>query len=175
MAHSDTSITESQLPSAESVSWLVYGFDWHGNVVFQTVEQAIFDDAVHGALAEAKTWGEFRRLLPEGEWETIEEVLLEVADYDLEVDQKHLWELDETPFDEKSQIPDYRDGDHPRYAEQSIDEVIQEVLLEVHGVHETSIPFFLYDIDEAEAFVDALRLRGYRVEHTQFLRGLWFR
>jgi len=172
MAHSDTSITESQLPSAEAVSWLVYGFDWHGNVVFQTVEQAIFDDAVHGALAEAKTWGEFRRLLPEGEWETIEEVLLEVADYDLEVDQKHLWELDETPFDEKSQLPDYRDDDH---AEQSIDEVVQEVLQEVHGVHEPSIPFFLYDIDDAEAFADALRLLGYRVEHTQFLRGLWFR
>ena len=134
MAHSDTSITESQLPSAEPVAWLVYKFAANGGVVFDTVEQAIYDETVHGALAEAKTWDELRRFLPEGEWETIEELLLEAVDYDLE-DQKHLWELDETPFDE-NQIPGYCDGNYPHLGpHQFMDAVIQEVLLEVLGVN----------------------------------------
>ena len=172
MAHSDTSIPESELPSAEPVAWLVYKFAANGGVVFDTVEQAIYDETVQGALAEAKTWGELRRFLPKGEWEAIEERLLEAVDYDLE-DQKHLWELDETPFD-ASQIPGYCDGDYPRWAQQSMDEVIPEDLLKTYGVQETSIHnglFWLIPHDQAEALVDALRLRGYHVEHTPFLRG----
>ena len=174
MAHSDTSITESQLPSAEPVSWLVYGFDFPGGVVFQTVEQAIFDDTVHDALAEAKTWGEFRRFLPEGEWETIEESLLESWDYDEDDPDRLHWEVDNTPFD-ASAIPGYDDDAYPRWVQQSIDEVIQGVLLEVHGVQETSIPFRLGDPDQAAVVTYLLSPLGYHVEHTQFLRGWWSR
>ena len=173
MAHSDTSITESQLPSAEPVAWPVYKFAGNGGVVFDTVEQAIYDETVQGALAEAKTWGELRRCLPEGEWETIQERLLHTRDYDEDDPDREHWEVDKTPFD-ASAIPGYWDGAYPRWAQQSMDEVIPEDLLETYGVQKASVHnglFWLIPHDQAEALVDALRLRGYHVEHTPFLRG----
>ena len=51
--------------------WLVVKYAGNGGLVVQSVEDAIYQDAIQGAIEEAKTYGEFRRLLPEGEWENV--------------------------------------------------------------------------------------------------------
>ena len=50
------------------IAWLIYKLAENTGVVVQTVEEALYDEAVHSALVDAKTWGEFRQLLPRGEW-----------------------------------------------------------------------------------------------------------
>ena len=108
-----------------------------------------------------------------GEWETIENLLLETWDYDEDDPDRLHWEVDKTPFD-ASATPGYCDGDYPRWAQQSMDEVILEDPPGAYGAQEASVHiglFWLILHEQAEALADALRLRGYHVEHEQFLRG----
>jgi hypothetical protein len=142
-------------------------------VVFESVEQALYDEAVHGALAEAQTWGEFRRMLPAGEWESIEEALCEAETSDEDDPNRLQWERARTPFD-PSAIPGFNDGDYPRWAQQRIDDVLPADLLATFAEKQSSVhngAFWFIPNDRAEALAEALRARGYRVECTPFLRG----
>jgi hypothetical protein len=69
------SVLDTAFNTPSEQPWLVYKFAGNGGLVFQSVHDALYDEAVHGALEEARTWGEFRRLLPAGEWEAIAERL----------------------------------------------------------------------------------------------------
>jgi hypothetical protein len=159
--------------SPEPVGWLVYKFAANGGVVFDSAEQAVYDEAVQGALAEAQTWGEFRRMLPAGEWASIEEALREAETGDEDDPDPRPWERPSTPFD-PSAIPGFSDGDYPRWAQQSMDEVLPADLLAAFAEKQASVHqgwFWFIPHDRAEELVEALRARGYRVEHTPFLRG----
>ena len=183
MTHPHTSHTDTSQLSPEPVVWLVYSLAGNGGAVFDTVDHAIYADAVHGALQEAKTWGEFRRLLPEGEWETVEERLSEAfgdellqredeeENEDEPAPERH-WENDAAPFT-MSDVPGLDEGDYPAWRQADMEEVVPEDLLEAFGKIEASPngPFWLVPHENAAALADALRLRGYHVEEASFLRG----
>ena len=161
------------MSKVQESEWLVYKYAANGGLVFQRVADAVYDEALHGALSEAKTWGEFRRLLPEGEWETIQDLLIDWGGYDEDDPERERWELDETPFSPHS-IPGFSDGDYPTWAQQSLDEVLPEDLLLTFGTRASSVhngPFWLVPHDAAEPLVAAPRARGYQVEAATFLRG----
>ena len=159
------------LQSEEPGEWLVYHCVGNGGVVFDTVEGALYADAVHGALEEAKTWGEFRRLLPAGEWETVEEILSSQDD-DLDPECRRWWEEDASPFGMED-IPGLSDGYYPAWRQADMEEIVPEDLLRAFGKSECSPngEFWLVPHENAEGLAEALRLRGYHVEETSFLRG----
>jgi hypothetical protein len=161
------------LHTPEPVGWLVYKLAANGGVVFDSIEQALYAEAVNGALAEAQTWGEFRKMLPPGEWEDIEDALREAETGDEDDPDRLFWERARTPFD-PSVIPGFSDGDYPRWAQQHMDDVLPGDLLAEFAEQQSSIhngSFWFIPHDRAEALAEALRSRGYRVEHTPFLRG----
>jgi hypothetical protein len=157
----------------EPVGWLVYKLAANGGVVFDSVKHALVDEAVNGALAEAQTWGEFRKMLPAGEWDSIEDALREAHTFDEDDSDPPFWERPSTPFD-PAFIPGFSDGDYPRWAQQRMDDVLPGDLLEEFAEQRSSIhngSFWFIPHDRADALAEALRSRGYRVEHTPFLRG----
>ena len=150
--------------------WLVYHEVGNGGLVFDTVENALYAEALSGALEEAKTWGEFRRMLPAGEWETVEALLQSRSAHD--DDEGAPWDEDAAPFT-SSDIPGLDDGYYPEWRQADMEEVVPEDLLETFGKRECSPNgmFWLVPHEHAEALAEALRQRGYHVEEASFLRG----
>jgi hypothetical protein len=170
---SSSDAPDSSSHAPEPVGWLVFKFAANGGVVVDSVERALRDEAVHGALSEAQTWGDFRRMLPLGEWTHIEDLLREGHTSDEDDSDPPFWERPNSPFD-PSVIPGFSDGDYPRWAQQCMDDVLPGDLLEEFAEQRSSIhngSFWFIPHDRADALAEALRSRGYRVEHTPFLRG----
>ena len=109
------------------------------------------------ALLGSKTWGEFRRGLPEGEWE------------DLPIEWEGEYPSDDDPFT-YDDIPGASDGDYPEWLQQTQLEWFPQDLTEKYGGQVTSSvlngPFLELPADKAEEIADALRLRGHTVEKT---------
>ena len=153
--------------------WLVYKLVENGGVVVQTVEDAMYDHAVNVAIEEAKTWGEFRRLLPGGEWIKVYNRLIVERGYDDEERQNLQWADDSAPFD-PNQICGFPNGDYPRWAQQRMHEIVPRDILARFGQWTASVHqgmFWLIPHENAKALANALRERGFHVEPTPFLRG----
>lgn len=176
----------------EPVGWLVIKYCANGGLSIDTVEGALYDERVHGALRESTTLGEFWLALP---WQARRELAEFFADALFNarwghVDEEDLpdtwadqidedcgspdyWATDQTPF-EAERIPGFCDGDWPRWQQQVLDEVLPEDLLQQfaevqHSVHNG--PFWFIPHESAPELTEALRQRGYHVEETPFLRG----
>lgn len=89
------------------------------------------------ALNESKTWGEFRRGLPEGEWE------------DLPIDWNGEEPSDDDPFS-YDDVPGAADGDYPEWLQKTQLEWFPEDLSEKYGGE----------------VAEELRKRGHTVERT---------
>ena len=79
---------------SQPILWLVYKVDAERGALFAFAETAMRSHAIQCALSDARTWGEFRRLLPAGEWADLEECL--AVDED---DDCRPWEDDLARFD----------------------------------------------------------------------------
>ena len=135
-------------------------------VVFATRADAEHVSAINRALFEAETWGEFRRLLPGGEWDTIAEMLGDCPDDDDDADEMCHWERDDEPFSVDN-IPGVGDGDYPPWLQADMDSVIPEDILERYGKRESSVlngPFWEIPPSNLEPLVDELRAQGFVVE-----------
>lgn len=108
------------------------------------------------ALSEAKTWGEFRRGLPDDEWEDLP------IEWDEEPPDDYLFSADV--------IPGYSDGDYPEWLQKTQLEWFPEDLAEKYGGEVASSmlngPFLELPPDRAEEIAEELRLRGHTVEKT---------
>jgi hypothetical protein len=108
------------------------------------------------ALSESKTWGEFRRGLPDGEWEDLP------IEWDEEPPDDYLFSADV--------IPGYSDGDYPEWLQKTQLEWFPEDLTEKYGGEVASSmlngPFLELPADRAEEIAEELRLRGHTVEKT---------
>ena len=108
------------------------------------------------ALANSKTWGEFRANLPFGEWE-----------------QNLAERFDDVPPDDEpfsaDEVPGYADGDYPRWLMQAQLDWFPEELLAKYGERQSSVfngeMLELY-ADKAEEIAAELRAMGHTVEKT---------
>ena len=178
---------------AHPIEWLVVKECANGGLCVDTVASALYHEQLHGALEEAKTLGEFWLMLPDQEREKLADFFfdaLSAARSEDVTDEDELpddwqdqvaddcgapfyWAQDQTPF-MPDQIPGFCDGDYPRWRQQALDEVLPEDLLSrfattEHSVHNGSYWFIPHESDTA--LINALRLRGFHVEETPFLRG----
>ena len=154
--------------------WVVYrqvpGLDLF---VFASVDIAVHEDAIYSAMRAASTWGEFRRLLPAGEWARLREELFHAED-EVEDERRRRWEDDNTPL-QRDHLPGYDDGDYPPVRSEWLGQAedFPNVLIKAH--HETLVasPYRAvhWQIPEecAESVAATLREWGYLVERTDFL------
>jgi hypothetical protein len=153
-----------------SILWSEHPF---GGVVFAFEAEARRLDRIYWALEHAKTWGEFRRLLPEGEWDDVVEAL-DLTDQDnlqFEDDQSPWIAFLGQPFDACELTGD---GDYPKWLQQHMDKVLPPDLVEKYGEWQRSSfngEFLHIDPDHIDEIVTALRNRGYQVDEG---RGLTF-
>ena len=158
------------------LGWLVYRAHPNGGAVFAEVSEAICLDAIHQALSDAQTWGEFRRLLPEGEWDVVEELLIEAygaLDGDDDPDPgRPEWELDDAKFD-RAAIPGCPEGDYPRWLQQSLDDLLPREVIEQYAKRTSSLingAYWFIDATWADEVAAVLRRYGYAVERAEFLQ-----
>lgn len=176
----------------EPLDWLVIKYCANGGLSIDTVEGALHDEQVHGALAESETLGEFWLALPqqtrdeladfffdalyEARYGEAEEADLPDDSHDRvldDCDSAAYWATDRTPFGPE-QIPGFCDGDWPRWQQQYLDSVLPDDLLEQFGTEQHSVhngSYWFIPHDAAPALTEALRQRGYHVEEAPFLRG----
>jgi hypothetical protein len=177
---------------AQPTEWLVVKYCANGGLCVDTVASALYDEQVHGALAEAKTLGEFWLMLPDQEREALADFFIDALsearseglDEDelpddwkdrvfVDCESAGYWAQDRTPF-MPEQISGFSDGDYPSWRQQTLDEVLPEDLLSEFATTMDSVhngPFWFIPNESSTALINALRLRGCHVEETPFLRG----
>ena len=170
-------------------TWLVISPVPHlDEVVIRTAADAIHDHQVDVALTAAQTWGEFRALLPTGEWDLVRAALLDEGrdpvssgtapssgDHaDAQSAGAWTWDRDEAPFS-AWMLPRFPQR-YPRWAQPRMHEIVPPSLLRRYG---TEVPLFepfqgsywSIRVDRAEALAADLRRRGYHVEWSDVLKG----
>ncbi len=134
------------------------GGDGFESVLFADRTSAEYVAQIRKALYQSKTWGEFRRNLPEGEWENTFVDWLEEAPQDDE------------PFT-ADDAPGHADGDYPEWLRQSqLDWFPEDMIDKYNGEVGTSVlngPMLDLPADKAEEIADELRKRGHTVERTE--------
>jgi hypothetical protein len=133
------------------------GGDGFDSVLFADRASAEYVAQIRNALYQSKTWGDFRRSLPGGEWEE------NLAD-----------RFDEIPPDDEhfvaDAVPGHADGDYPEWLRQSQLDWFPEDLIEKYGgeVSTTVLNGPVLDLpaDKADQIADDLRAVGHTVEHT---------
>ena len=179
MAHTQPTVSPRRRQKTLQEKWLVFNVVEHGDrheLVIRTADQAIHDHQVYTALEDSKTWGEFRRLLPEGEWGFLCNQLMSCAGWHERNDEQPElnWQDDEAPFD-ANVIPGFL-LDYPRWAQQHIGKIIPPSVLKRHGTltpaaNRNQGAFWVIPVEKTHPLVNELRRRGYHVEGAQFLRG----
>jgi hypothetical protein len=154
---------------------LLYRISHNGGAVFAEKTVAHRIDAIQRALSEAKTWGEFRRMLPKGEWKHI---VGEISEHHGDPrsdsgDDIPRWDLDETPFNGFGDMPGVSDGDYPPWLQQAQDKILPADILKNFAKLKDSVlngSFWQIDEDKADQVAAVLRARGYMVERADNLQ-----
>lgn len=152
---------------------LVYRTHPNGGLVVVPREVARRTDNIHRALTNAKTWGEFRIMLPPGEWEIVVHMLRDIADF-YDDDGVAIWEFNHHAFNGYEDIPAASDGDYPAWLQERLQDYIPSDLLERYGKRTSSaVGEYFWYIDECDVLnlLAALRQRGYSVSPED---NLWF-
>lgn len=134
------------------------GGDGFESVLFADRSDAEYVAQIRRALYQSKTWGEFRKNLPEGEWERT------FAD-----------RLDEAPDGEEpftaDDAPGHADGDYPKWLRQSQLDWFPEDLIDKYdgevGLSVLNGPMLDLPAGDAEEIAEELRQRGHVVERTE--------
>ena len=132
-------------------------------VVFADPDIARHVSAIHKAIHEARTWDDFAKLLPPGEWDEIlrkwDDSCEELPDPAAEFDS--------------SKIPGFCDGDYPVWLQKEMLRLLPRDLCEKFGKIQDSVfngPFLFVPPENLDGLVKALAERGIRAEHTPDLR-----
>ena len=145
----------------DSVYRIIEGTCGPENVVFAERSRAEYVAHIYKALQESKTWGEFRRNLPEGEWEDRFQVYFE--------DREEETPADDEPFDADA-APGYTEGDYPAWlAQEQLGWFPPELIREYGGDVANSVlngEFLDLPSDKAEQIAEDLRAIGHTVEPT---------
>lgn len=158
------SVDPAKLPSVE-----IFYYDSPAQgPVFATKEDAKHVAQVNHALSTAQTWGEYRSLLPEGEWEERGEMYpaLDEDGKPVMKDGQPVMEYlenqdDDDPFDAET-VPGVGDGDYPVWLQQMMLDWMPDEVLEKYGKHYDtrisgdSVEFDSKDLDAIIAELKAL-------------------
>lgn len=156
---------------------LLYTQHPNGGLVFATAQSAVRCAAINRALSKATTWGEFRRMLPEGEWYDIVDMVEQAHGLppDDPTDATHdmtRWDLDETPFRGVEEIPAAGDGEYPEWLQQAMDQVLPEDILSRWGKRTYTVfngAYWHLDPANEIKIVRQLKSRGYDVRRADDL------
>lgn len=158
--------------TAEPLRWLVYRKV--GDLfAFVSADLAIHLDAIYRALNESRTWGEFRRDLPRGEWQEIEHRLFLSEDEVEEEDRSH-WEDDDAPF-LRDRVCGLDDTEYPFVDPEWLGDVedLPNAMIAAHAqILLAPGRRFIYwhiPVEGAELAATVLRHWGYVVEETDYL------
>lgn len=130
-------------------------------VVFAPPTRARHVDQIHRAIEESKTWGEFRRRLPEIEYQRL-----------YAKDHEARETADDEPFNSDC-VPGYSDGDYPPWlAPEQHRYLPASVLNEFATRGDTFIngSFWRLDATRAAVIMERLQRLGYKVEHRDDLK-----
>lgn len=145
------------LPSKEPV---LYRAHPNGGAVFAYESDARRTDAIYRALQDAKTWGQFREMLPEGEWASIRRMVKRIPN-------------ERTAFEGYEDIPAASDGDYPPWLQQQLADVLPAIILDRFAEQKSSAVNGLYwhiDWDKADQVAEALRELGLKVSPADELK-----
>lgn len=121
MGNSDTSV---------HASVLYYRISDYGNAVVIARESGAHRvDAIRKAIKTAKTWGEFRAMLPAGEWDSIAYSLNPDEDPDEDSEDRF---ADDLPFNAE-RLPGFSDGDYPDWLMQRMLDILPEDILDKYA------------------------------------------
>jgi hypothetical protein len=139
---------------------IVYRIDGDA-VVFAERWRAAYVAHIWKALYESKTWGEFRRNLPDGEWEDHFQTHFEDREEEVPADDE-LFGADEAPG--------LTEGDYPAWlAQEQLDWFPPELIKKYGGDVGSSVlngEFLELPSDKAEEIAEDLRAMGHTVERT---------
>lgn len=132
---------------------------------------AVRSDTIHRALANATTWGEFRLLLPPGEWEVILQMLKSSEEYEQD-DEPPVWEFASHKFNGYDDIPAASDGYYPPWLQQMMSRFVPLDVLERFGSEKCSVhngAYWHIDSEHVDGIVARLTERGFTVECADHL------
>jgi hypothetical protein len=127
----------------------------NSGLVFAYIDRAKEIHDINRALHEASTWGDFRRLMPEDEYNRVKTL---AEEYDCEVSEYSEFHAE--------QVPGYADGDYPDWLQAEMDRVLPDDILEEFAVSQSTVlSGDYYHIEERAlgAIVERLEKSGYRV------------
>lgn len=150
-------------PTSQSSGLWVYKVDAKRGALFESAEVAVKCHTIQCALGDARTWGEFRRLLPAGEWAVFEECLADGEDNDSSPSEDDLAQFDGALVDE------VMGSDYGTWPDDGNNWLPITILVE----HSKHIGFGRWFIDgsQADAVAEALRGAGHQVDRADFLLG----
>lgn len=126
----------------------------NGGIVFADPERAAYVANLHHAIETARTWGEFRSLIPVSEYESLMEVWDEAGD-----DRPM-----ESEVFSSEQVPGYCDGDYPPWLQQEMGNVVPtEILDEFASTTSTMLNGNYWHIDPSHLGRMVERLREVRI------------
>lgn len=135
----------------------------NGGAVFALEKRAIYVAAVHSAIKNSKTWGDFRSAMPIKDYSEIVRVAFD------DVGERRPKNSDEFSSDS---VPGYSDGDYPPWLQTELETILPRSLLEKFGhLERTNLNgnFWLIPEKNLEALCDELRRLGYELGHAQQL------
>jgi hypothetical protein len=145
------------------VTKLLYRIVSHNcGVVFATEERALYIAEINRALRTARTWGEFRDLMPVKEYEEI------VGRMEFENEEQ----MEPDPDEEFSGEWFTEEGDYPDWLQSEMNFVIPHDILELYGERKDTLlngSYWHISKENMEPMAEALRARGYIVEAAQEL------
>lgn len=163
-------------PEAGSAGWLVVKYAANEALVVQDAADAVYQEAIIGALTEARTYGEFRRMLPAGEWDEVIDRLHMIEEWE---DREDDWLDDKrfdwnTPFDSEC-VSGFSEGDYPAWSQAELDEILPKALLRKYATRAVSVHnggYWHIPHESAPALIADLQALGFHVDdEVNFLRG----
>lgn len=140
-------------------------------LVFVTPERALLIDQLHHAITDSKTWGEFRRQLPAGEYHRLFKGQFSTDPEVLAENECAREPHDAEPFN-SDRVPGYSDGDYPPWLAQELDRHVPDMILREFATRESSFingSFWRLDATRTEEVVERLVRSGFRVERRDDL------
>ena len=134
-----------------------------GGLVFAEAGRVLKVAGVYRAIEDSRTWGEFRKALPLGEYERIAQILKDCGDGELP---------DDSDVFNAEMVPGFCDGDYPPWLEQEMESLSPWEVIERFGRREqTSFngSFYHLDPEHGEEIIRVLRQHGYVVEEADDL------
>lgn len=137
---------------------------WNGGVVFADEERAKFISLIYEALRTARTWGEFKQLMPVKEYQKIRRQFDEQGEPRPRLDEDFSSEY----------VAGVPDGDYPPWLQAEMERIIPRDILRQFGKSETTHlngPYWHIPEAQIEPMATALRKRGFKVikaEHLPF-------